>query len=101
MTDRGSARHLESDRAQLEESAYRSLTAQDFRSSLAPLCRLLLTLEPRDPERAVVLACLAVVYARTGRAVEAERALRNAESVATNARALAAVRLASAELRRR
>jgi hypothetical protein len=86
------------DRARLEERACRSLTARDFSSGLAPLCRLLLTLEPLDPERGVVLACLAVVYSRMGRSADAERALRNAESAAKGARAIGAVRLARAEL---
>ncbi len=75
-----------------------SLTTQDFSSCVAPLCRLLLKLAPQDPERGVVLACLAVVYSRTGRCADAERALRNAESAANSARAMGAVRLARAEL---
>jgi hypothetical protein len=86
------------DRARLEERACRSLTTRDFRSGLAPLCRLLLALEPQDPERGVVLACLVVVYSRMGRSAEATRALRNAESATRGARAGGAVRLARAEL---
>ncbi len=89
------------DRARLEERACGSLTTGDFRSGLAPLCRLLLTLEPQDPERGVVLACLTVVYSRTGRTADADRALRSAESAARGARAIGALRIAQAELQRR
>ena len=102
MTQTTSPRHFESfDRARLEERACRSLTTRDFRSGLAPLCRLLLTLEPQDPERGVVLACLAVAYSRTGRPADADRALHSAESTARGSRAIGAVRLAQAELQRR
>jgi hypothetical protein len=80
MTQTSAPRDFEFlDRARLEERACKSLTTRDFSSGLAPLCRLLLTLEPKDPERGVVLACLAVVYSRTGRSADAERALHNAE----------------------
>lgn len=92
------ARDLTFSRAQLEERACRSLLAQDFRSGLAPLCRLLLTLPPHDSERAVVLACLAVVYARMGRREDAECALRSAERASSSTRAFGAIRLARTEL---
>jgi hypothetical protein len=100
MTDTSLARALASstDRVSLQASACRSLTAQDFRAGLAPLGRLLLTLDPGDPERPVVLACLAVVYARLGRPAAARRALRDAEAAASDARALASVQLARSEV---
>jgi Flp pilus assembly protein TadD len=86
------------DRAELEALACHSLTKQDFRGGLAPLSRLLLALVPDDPERPVVLACLAVAYARLGRTAPARRALRDAEQTARSARALGAVALARGEL---
>lgn len=95
------AREVSRSRAALEERAYRSLVAQDFHAGLAPLCRLLLALDPCDPERTVVLACLAVVYARIGRPADAERTLRQAETAARGARAFGAARLARAEVRGR
>lgn len=99
MADLGAAREVaDGDRASLEALAYRSLAAQDFRAGLAPLCRLLLTLDHRDPERPLVLACLAVVYARLGRLDEAHQALRKAESAASSTRAIAAVRLVRGEI---
>jgi hypothetical protein len=102
MTQTSAPRDLEFlDRAGLEERACKSLTTRDFSAGLGPLSRLLLTLEPEDPERGVVLACLAVVYSRTGRPADADRALRNAERAAKSARAMGAVRLAQAELGRR
>lgn len=86
------------ERASLEALACRSLEAQDFRAGLAPLCRLLLTLDHLDPERPLVLACLAVVYARIGRLEAARRTLRSAEATASGARAIAAIALGKAEI---
>jgi len=99
MANSGAARDVtDIDRASLEALAYRSLAAQDFRAGLAPLCRLLLTLDQRDPERPLVLACLAVVYARLGRPEDARQALGKAESAASSARAMGAVRLARGQV---
>src|SRR5689334_5032460 len=98
MADAAAARDITNvDRASLQALACRSLEAKDFRAGLAPLCRLLLALDHRDPERPLVLACLAVVYARMGRPEAARRALREAEATASGARAVAAARLAQRE----
>jgi hypothetical protein len=99
MADAGAAREITKlDRVSLQALACRSLEAKDFRAGLAPLCRLLLTLDHRDPERPLVLACLAVVYARIGRSEAARRTLRRAEAAASGARAAGAVRLAKKEI---
>jgi Flp pilus assembly protein TadD len=99
MADGNAARHVENlDPASLRALACRSLTSQDFQAGLAPLCRLLLTLDHRDPERPLVLACLAVVYARIGRPEAARRALRKAEAAAVGPRAIGALRLAQREV---
>jgi hypothetical protein len=99
MGDSGAARDISNvDRVSLQTLACRSLEAKDFRAGLAPLCRLLLALDHRDPERPLVLACLAVVYARLDRPEAARRTLRMAETAARSARAVAAVRLAKGEI---
>jgi uncharacterized membrane protein len=99
MTDAGAARDITKiDRVSLQALVCRSLEAKDFRAGLAPLCRLLLTLDHRDPERPLVLACLAVVYARIDRPEAARRTLRCAEAAARGARAASAVQLAKREI---
>jgi len=92
MTDTALDRDLTEERARLKERVCVSFTARDFRAGVAPLCRLLL-LETRGPERAVLLSLLALAHAQSGRRANAERALRDARRLATEARGRAAVRL--------
>lgn len=88
-------------RAELERLAFDSLVLRDFRAGLAPLGRLLLQLAHGDPERPIVLCCLAVAYAEVGRTRDAERVLRDAATTAATVRARDAVALAVEHSRRR
>lgn len=82
-------------RAEAERLAFDSLSLRNFRAGLAPLSRLLLQMPEGDPERPVVLACLAVVYTELGRRRDAQRVLSEAAARATTARTRQAVRLAA------
>ncbi len=85
-------------REALQQRVGVSLGERKFRDCIAPLCRLLLGLPPRDPERAVLWACLAVSYAETGRVADAQRALGQARAFATTPRGAEAVRTACKRL---
>ena len=81
-------------REMLARSVGSRLEMRDFRACIAPLGRLLMELGHRDPERAVLGACLAVAYAETGRQADAERALLTAARIATTSRGVRAVNVA-------